>query len=509
MPTNDPTPLEKAATGIAGLDDVLNGGLPREEMHLIQGEPGTGKTTLGLQFLLEGARAGEKTLYITLSQLERGLRKIADSHGWSLQGVHVEEFSVFQGDGATPEQQTIFHTADVELNETIDAIFEAVQRVQPDRLVLDSIAEVRLLADDPQHYYRQLLALRRLLADRRCTALVLDRGARNGGEAALQDISYGLIQMERTTPEYGNARRRLSVAKMRGMPFHGGFHNFRIHRGGVDVFPQIRPTGQDGHGRERQIESGIAELDALLGGGMDEGTSCLVVGPTGTGKTSIGTLYAHSAAKRGERSAIFLFDERPETFFKRSAGLGIDVRPDVEAGTITLRQVSTGDLSPGEFTQIVRRAVEDDGARVVLIDSLTGYFHAMPQETLLLSQMHELLVYLGQRGVLSFLVAAQHGMVGGGIEGPLDVSYMADSVLLLRHFEAAGAVRKALSVLKKRHGQHEKTIRELKMEPGRIRIGPAITGFNGVLSGYPEFTGNRGTLLDINNSEENGTSSEE
>ena len=485
MPVIHPGPDTKMPTGIKGLDAILAGGLPSGEIHLLQGGPGVGKTTVALQFLLNGAAAGEKILFVTFAQTEAALRKIAASHGWHLDDLEIEELT---GTNAVHDkaEQTLFHTADVELGETTNAIFAAVERVKPNRVVLDSVTSLRLLADTALRYRRQLLTMRRFFADRPITVLLLD-GAES--DLPLEDIAHGVIKLERMAPEYGNVRRRLSVTKMRGMAFHGGYHNFRIRTGGLEVYPRLEPNEDGGHASWETMKSGLAGLDTLLGGGLEEGTACLFVGPTGTGKTSVATLYAYAAAKRGQRAAIFSFDERPETFFMRSEGLGMDMRPLVEQGLVMLRTISTADLSPGEFSQIVREAVEGGQAKIVVMDSLTGYFHSMPQEESLLAQMHDLLTYLSQHGVLSLLIVAQHGLIGQGVQGPLDVSYMADSVVLLRHFEAGGTVRKAISVIKKRHGSHESTIRELKFASGSIAVGEPIKDFTSVLSGMPTFQG--------------------
>ena len=483
MSASDPT--SRTATGIKGLDAILAGGLPRGELHLVQGSAGTGKTTIGLQFLLEGAAAGEKALFVTFAQTEAALRKIAASHGWSLDGVDVQELI---GADAVHDraEQTLFHTADVELSETTDSFFATIERLQPDRVVFDSVTSLRLLAGDPLRYRRQLLTMRQFFAARSSTVLLLDG---EEPDAALEDTMHGVIRLERQAPEYGDVRRRLSITKMRGMGFNGGYHNYRIRTGGLDVYPRIRPQDNADAVTGTVLTSGVAGLDTLLGGGLDEGTACLIVGPSGTGKTSVATLYAYEAAKQGMRVALFCFDERPETFLTRSEGLGMEVRELVAAGVITIKPISTAELSPGEFSQLVRNAVEEDQAKVVLMDSLTGYFHSMPQEEALLSQMHDLLTYLSQSVVLSILIVSQHGLIGQGLQGPLDVSYMADSVVLLRHFEAAGAVRQAISVIKKRNGPHETTIRELKLASGGISVGEPITDFSGVLSGMPTFQG--------------------
>ena len=478
------------------MDDILEGGLPGDELCLLQGDAGTGKTTVALQFLLEGVRVGERVLYVTLSQTEAGLRRIARSHGLSLAGVEIHELSAADFAAQAAAEQTLFPTADVELGETVDAVIAAVTRLDPARVVFDSVAELRLLAGDPLRYQRQLLGLRQFFTDRRCSVLLLEDGSPGSGDQKLQGLLGGLIVLEQLAPEYGNVRRRLRVVKLRGTSYHGGYHNFKIRTGGVEVYPRITPDVTAEHNDWRTLASGVTELDALLGGGLEEGTTCLVLGPSGTGKTTLATLYAYAAARRGERTAVFLFDERPETFYRRSEGLGMDVRPLVTEGRMRVRQIDTGELSPGEFAQDVRRAVDDEGARVVLIDSLSGYFHAMPQEDQLVTQMHELLVYLSQRGVLSLLIVGQSGIVGTDIMAPVDVSYMADTVLLLRHFEAFGTLRKAVSVVKKRYGPHETAIRELRFAPGGVAVGEPIEAFGGVLTGNPTFRGNREVLLD-------------
>ena len=475
-----------AATGVDGLDQILGGGLPRGELHVVRGGPGTGKTTLGLQFLLAGAARGERVAFVSLSQTRRALETIAASHGWSLRGVEVRERAAILGAREEPEQ-TLFRTADVELGETVSGLLSEIGRIAPDRVVIDSIEQIRLLADTGPRYHRQLLALRDFLSERAATVLVSDGQAR--GDDALSDLSHGTIALERNIPDYGNVRRRLHIAKMRGVAFHGGNHNFRIRTGGLDVFPSLEPGDLEGREVGPALESGSGELDALLGGGLDEGTACMLVGPTGVGKTSVATLYVHAAAMRGERAAVFCFDERPETFFQRSEGLGMDLRPLVERGLISIRAVETAQLSPGEFAQLVRDAVERDGAKVVMIDSLTGYFHAMPQEDALLTQMHDLLAYLSQRRVLSLLIVGQHGMFGGEIRGPIEVSYLADTVILLRHYEVGSRVQKAISVLKKRQGRHELQIRKLELAPGRIGIGEPVEDVSGVLSGRPVHRG--------------------
>ncbi len=479
-----PVLSDKVSTGIVGLDAILEGGFPRDWIYLVQGAPGTGKSTLGLQFLLEGARSGERVLYVTLSHTERELREIAASHGWSLDGVPLYEMSAKDAADHLRPDQTVFHTAEVELRETIGTILDAVAEVQPQRLVLDPIEQVRLLADGPARYRRQLLVLKQELTDLPCTSLFLT-GPPASDESELESLVHGIVSLQRWSPAYGGVRRQLEVVKGRGMTYQEGFHSFRIRTGGLDVHPRLDTSAGSARPGWRALKCGVAGLDELLGGGLEEGTACLIVGPTGTGKTSVATLFAFAAARRGDASAVFLFDERPETLFRRAEQLSMDIRPFVEAGLMRLQQINTGELSPGEFADTVRKAVEDDGAKVVVIDSLTGYLNAMPQESLLVTQMHDLLTYLSHRGVVTLLVMAQSGMLAGEEIVPIDISYLADAVLLLRHFEADGVLRRAVSVIKKRQGAHESTIRELFLDGEGLRVGEPLTAFRNILSGTP------------------------
>lgn len=481
----------RASTGVERLDDILGGGLPRHWLCLAQGTPGTGKATLGLQFLLQGAQEGEDVLFITLSQTQRRLKQIARSHGWSLDGVHLRELATGRGGGP----QTILHTDEVELGETVDALIEAIEEVDPDRLVFDSVAEIRDLASSPLRYRRQLLALRRQLAEC-CTALFLDNVSEQDGDGELGGLADGLIHLDQSAPDYGDVRRRLQVVKMRGIPFHGGYHNFQIRTGGLEVYPRLKASDEAEHAEKENVESGMRELDALLGGGLQKGTAALLLGATGTGKTTLATIYAYAMAERGEKAAIFAFDERPETFYQRAEGIGLPIRPHVEAGRIKLTPIDTGELSPGEFSQVVRRSVEEEDAQLIAIDSLTGYINAMPQEKMLLTQMHELLTFASRKGVLTMLIAAQHGLMGTGTAAPMEVSYMSDTVLLLRHFEALGSIRKAISVVKKRYGPHEKTIREMEISPEGVVVGDPIDEFSGVLTGNPRFEGTSKDLME-------------
>ncbi|HEX8694922.1 MAG TPA: ATPase domain-containing protein [Longimicrobium sp.] len=475
---------QKIPTGVDGLDRILEGGLPKREIYLVQGEPGTGKTTFGLQFLLAGRDLGETGLFITLTQREADLQDTAASHGWSLEGLHVHQL---KGPGTAQgrmEDQALFPTGDVELTEVMGEVLEVFERVRPGRVVFDAIAELRLLANDPTRFQQQIFALRELFATSGATVVFLDTQPQSRGTREMEHIAHGVILLEHTLTRFGNAQRRLRVLKMRGMGYGEGLHDCRIQPGGFVVFPRLLPGEESTH-EGKLLESGVEMLDNLVGGGLAEGTSCLFVGPSGAGKSSVATLYACAAAERGERSAAFLFEERPETFIRRSESLGMPVRSHLDSGMMLIRPINTAELSPGEFAERVRQQVQERGVRVVTIDSLTGYISAMPDEQMLLTQMHDLLHYLSGQGVLTILVVAQHGIVGSTLAGPIDVSYLADAVLLFRHFEANGEIRRAVSVFKKRYGDHEKMIRELLITGGGIQVGEPLRGFRGLLTGNP------------------------
>lgn len=487
----------RLATGSAGLDQILEGGFPANRLYLLEGDPGTGKTTLALQFLLEGARRKEPVLYVTLSETKEELTAVARSHGWSLEGVNLHELVPPEESLKTESQYTIFHPSEVELGETTRAVIEEVERIQPRRVVFDSLSEMRLLARDPLRYRRQILALKQFFAGRKSTVLLLDDRTSADADLQVQSIAHGVLMLEQLELDYGAERRRLRVSKLRGSRFLGGFHDFTIRTGGVEVFPRLVAAGRGSEFKPEAVASGVAELDALLGGGLDRGTATLVLGPAGSGKSSLATHFAAAAAARGERAAAFIFDEGVNTYLHRAAGLGIDLRAEVEAGHLTVQQVDPAELSPGEFAHAVCEAVERS-ARLVVIDSLNGYLQAMPDERFLTAQMHELLTFLNQKGVVTLLVMAQHGFLGS-MSSPVDVSYLADTVVLLRYFEAAGAIRRAISVVKKRTGRHEDTIREMRLSASRgVEVGEPLTAFRGVLTGVPvlnEGTVKKGALL--------------
>jgi circadian clock protein KaiC len=439
----------------------------------------------GLQFLLAGRDRGETGLFFTLTQRQADLEDTAASHGWSMEGIIVHQLRGPSETGGSSKDQALFTTGDVELVEAMEDVRAHVERIRPERVVFDAVAELRLLADDPTRFQHQIFALRDLFASSNATVIFLDTQPRFPGTRELEHIAHGVIVLDHTLTRFGNAQRRLRVLKMRGMGYSEGLHDCRIRTGGFVVYPRLLPGADSSTSRSELLETGVAKLDQLVGRGLSEGSSCLFVGPSGVGKSSVATLYACAAAARGERSAVFLFEERPETFIRRSESIGMPVRNHIKSGHMLIRPVNTAELSPGEFAELVRQQVQEREVRVVTIDSLTGYISAMPDEQMLLTQMHDLLHYLSSQGVLTILVVAQHGIVGTSVAGPVDVSYLADAVLLFRHFEARGVIRRAISVFKKRYGDHEKVIRELEITGRGIAVGEPLYGFQGLLTGNP------------------------
>jgi circadian clock protein KaiC len=483
-------PSESAAvplisSGIAGLDDVLHGGLRANRLYLLEGDPGAGKTTAALQFLLAGVKNGEACMFVTLSESAEELRASAESHGWSLEGMHVLEV-VASEDKLTPDARyTMFHPSEVELSETVKGVLTEASRVKPTRLVFDSLSELRLLAENPLRYRRQILALKHHFARAQCTVLLVDDRTGSTRDMNLHSLAHGAISLERQTAEYGTMRRQLEVRKMRGRSFREGFHDFSILSGGIRVYPRlVASEHRTGYSRDL-VSSGLEAFDALLAGGLARGTSTLIMGPAGTGKSSLATQFAYAAAARGECSTMLLFDESVAALLQRSSGLGMPLEPLMERGIVNVRQIDPAELSPGEFVAAVREAVEVGDTRVLVIDSLSGFLNAMPSERFLLLHLHELLTYLNHKGVTTLLVMIQHGMVGSDSRSAFDASYLADTVLLLRHYEVAGEIRQALSVIKKRTGRHERTIRELRFDD-RIEVGEPIRDLQGVLSGMPQ-----------------------
>jgi circadian clock protein KaiC len=479
-------------TGVPGLDDILAGGLTSGRLYLLEGMPGTGKTTLALQFLMEGARRGESVLYVTLSESAEELRAAAASHGWNVDGIRIRELIPGEESLRPDAQYTVFHPSEVELAETTSVILEEAERVRPMRAVFDSLSELRLLAGSPLRHRRQVLALKQFLARRGCTALMLDDLTAGDDDHLLRSLANGIIVLEQLHPEYGAERRRLSIVKHRASRYRGGFHDFTIRRGGICVFPRI-VAAEERHASSREtLSSGIPALDNLLGGGIERGTSTLITGAAGSGKSTIALQFASAAASRGERAAMFLFDESPTTLLTRARGLAIPAEEPVAEGRIAVRQVDPAELSPGEFGAEVLAEARKEGTSVVVIDSLNGYLNAMPEERFLVTQLHELLTALGQLGVATILVGVQHGLLGASLESPVDASYLADTIVQLRYFEAAGEIRQAISAIKKRAGRHERTIREMWLDGG-INVGEPLREFQGVLSGVPRPTGRDGS----------------
>lgn len=489
----------RISTGNVGLDSVLRGGLTANRLYLLEGSPGSGKTTLALQFLLEGARLGESGLYVTLSETEEELQGVAASHGWSLDEVHVFELASAEEALGADRQQSILHPWESELGGTIKLIKDQVQQIRPKRVVFDSLSEMRLLAQDPLRYRRQVLALKQFFAPLDVTVMIVDdlTGESDGQrDAHLHSLCHGVISLERLTLDFGPARRRLQVQKLRGVDYAAGFHDFSIRKGGLDVFPRLVAADHHQGFVGEAVPSGVGELDALLGGGPPRGTCTLLTGPAGAGKTTIALQYVFAACERGENCTIYEFDERIGTMLKRTAAMGLDLERHIEEGRLVIRQVDPAEVSPGEFAWWVRNEVEGRDSRIVVIDSLNGYLAAMPQEQQLILQMHELLSYLNQRGVLTLLISPQAGLIGTMGTGSLNVSYVADIVMLIRFFEAEGRIRKALSILKNRAGAHEDAIRELRIDSKGVRIGEPLTAFRGVLTGTPEYVGARGPLME-------------
>jgi circadian clock protein KaiC len=482
-------------SGVPGMDDILTGGYASNRAHLIEGRPGCGKTTLGLQFLLDGVRQGECCLYITLSESKRELTSVAERHGWSLDGVEIYELVPPELSLDPRQQQSLVHSSDLELGETVQMALAEVERVKPKRVVFDSLSEIRLLSQGSLRYRRQVLALKSFFLLHDITVLMLDDLTSEQDNLNLHSISHAVVRLEQLAPEYGRERRRLRVIKMRGSDFRGGYHDFVIRRGGVHVFPRLVAADHHREFAAEPITSGVTELDNLLGGGLDRGTSTLVVGPSGAGKSSLAVSYVYAALQRGEPVLMVGFDETDRILHERTAGIGMDLQPFVASGLLKVTQVDPANMSPGELSGRVKEAVEHENARVVVIDSLTGYLNAMPEEQFIVLQMHEILTYLNQQGVVTILILAQHGMVGQ-MASPIDLTYLSDCVVLLRFFEASGRVRRALSVLKKRTGGHEDTIREFRIDKEGLRVGSPLTEFRGVLTGIPTFDGRSLTLME-------------
>lgn len=471
-------------TGIEGLDQILGGGLPRNRLYLIRGDPGVGKTTLALQFLLDGAEHGEPGLYVTLSETKEEMDAVAHSHGWSLDRIHLYELAEKDAQLHQATETTFFHPSEVELNRTTEAILDEVRQVNPVRAVFDSLSELRMLADTPLRYRRQILRLKQFFSGRHCTVLFLDDHSSGHDDLQVESIAHGVIALSLTSPDFGAARRRLKIQKIRGQKFSEGFHDVALHHGGLTVFPRLIASEHRRPFARETFPSGIEGLDQLLGGGVDRGTSTMFMGPPGTGKSTLALKFAHSAAERGERIHAFIFDETVEILLSRATQLGMDLNAHLRDGRFRVQGINPAEISPGELTHRIRQAVLHDGVRMVLIDSLNGFLNAMPGERHLNLQLHELLAFLNQQGVLTIMMLAQQGTVGIPAS-KIDLTYLADTVVLFRYFELGGAVRQAISVLKKRSGNHERTIREITVDARGIRVGQPLTNMHGVLSGLP------------------------
>lgn len=478
--------LQRDGTGIVGLDDILCGGLPVHRLYLIKGTPGVGKTTLALQFLLEGARMGQRVLYITLSETAIELRQVAKSHSWSLDDLQLFELSYADQSLPLDDENTLYASQDVDLQKTLRAFLTEVERVNPQRVVIDSLSEIRLLAQTTMRFRRQLLALKQYFIGRQCTVLLLDDRSGEAPDVQVESLVHGAIELEQLSSQYGADRRRLRVVKLRGSTFRSGFHDYVISTGGLLAFPRLIAAEHRSDHVAESISSGVADLDAMLGGGIDRSTCTLIMGPAGVGKSGIATQFAMAAARRGEVASIFLFEERAGTWLKRSRHLGQDVDELLASGKLLIHQIDPAELAPDEFTHRVRESVEKAGSRLVVVDSVTGYFTAMPEARFLSLQMHELLSYLSERGVASILTMAQAGMIGQ-MTSPIDVSYLADTVVLLRYFENDGTIQKAVSVVKKRSGGHEDTIRSYRFDKNGIAVGPPLRGLRGIFTGAPSF----------------------
>ena len=477
-------------TGVVGLDDVLHEGLIGGRLYLIDGNPGAGKTTLALQFLREGVRNGDRCLYVTLSETREELQAGAASHGWDLAGIEVLELVADESELDGEEHITMFQPSEIELTETTRKVIREVERLQPQRMVLDSLSEVRLLAQSSLRYRRQILALKQFFVGRQCTVLLLDDRTAEGADMQLQSIAHGVISLNHQAPVYGRTMRQLQVVKFRGSDFRSGFHDFAIRQGGLHVFPRLTAAEHMTDFDRTPIKSGVEALDTLLGGGVDRGTTTLLIGPPGSGKSTVALQYAAAAAARGDHAAVFAFDESRSILLSRMSGLGIPIHEGTAPGQVYVRQIDPAEVSPGEFVELVRSAVERDQARVVIIDSLNGYLNAMPSDRYMTAQLHELLSYLHNHGVATFLVVAQSGMMGANMRSPVDASYLADAVVMLRMYEHLGNVKKAISVLKKRNGSHEESIRQIWFDERGIHLSPPLSNLRGVLAGVPVELGN-------------------
>lgn len=473
------------SSGITGLDDILRGGFSRDRLYLVEGSPGAGKTTLALQFLMDGARCGERVLYITLSESTAELESVAQAHDWSLDGITIHEVLPSENILNPDEQYSIFHPSDVEMGATTKEILRVVQELKPSRIVLDSLSELQLLAANPLLYRRQVLAFKQFFAGRGCTTLFLDDLTASSGDLHVRSIAHGVVALERMSTDYGGIRRRLEVLKYRGVAFREGLHDYKIEHGGLTVYPRLIAAETRELIDRQTFSSDISELDKLLGGGIEEGSSTLIAGPAGTGKSTLAVQFVHACLEQGKAAAMFIFEESASNLLNRADSMGIHLRAHIASGLLTLKQIDPAQLTPGEFNHVVCR-VADEGAKIVVIDSLNGFLQAMPNERLLATHVHELLTYLGQRSVITLLIGVQQGMLGSNMSTQVDASYLADNVILLRYFEAMGEVRQAISIFKKRGSAHERTIRQMFISSTGVTIGPVLRNFHGILTGVPK-----------------------
>lgn len=472
-------------TGVDGLNDILSGGLPAGQMYLLEGAPGTGKTTVALQFIRTAVMAGENALYVTLSEPRSELEASARSHGWKEEELSIAEFIPEEASLSPEQQYTVFHPSEVELASTIQKLTQLIEERKPTRLVIDSLSELRLLAADTMRYRRQLLALKQFFAGRDTTVLLLDDRSAEGSDMQLQSIAHGVIRLNKVQQSYGATRRQVEIIKLRGSSFREGFHDYTIETGGVRIYPRLIANEHDSHFVTERVKSGLESLDSMFGGGISRGSSTLLIGPTGVGKSTLAMQFAYAAARRGDRAIVYAFDEVLRTAIERAEELGLPVREEIARGTMAMSQVDPAELSPGEFIWQIRCDVEERDTRVLVIDSLNGFINAMTGERDLLLQLHELLAFLNQKGVITFLILTQHGLVGN-MQAEIDVSYLADTVVLLRYFETEGEIRQVISVLKQRVGRHERTLREFKLGEGGIEVGEPLKGFRGILTGVPD-----------------------
>jgi circadian clock protein KaiC len=482
---------EVDSTGISGFDSVLRGGLPRNQLYLLEGSSGAGKTTLALQFLIEGAKRGEKVMWCTLSETEAQLHATARSHGWDLAGIDMLNLTRSgTAQALTDTEYSFFSPGDIELQDVTQAIIDVTTREKPQRMVFDPFSDVKLLARDSLRYRRQVLQLREHFSALGTTVILIqERGLEAPSDPAAEAVVHGIFELSQHAPDYGKPRRRLRVHKLRGVNYREGYHDVTIATGGITVFPRLIAAEHAKPAIREVVSSGVPHLDEMMGGGLDRGASMLIMGPAGAGKSTLVSKFALAAADRGEISALFLFDETERAFLSRAEGLGMPIRRHVEGGTIRITQVDPAEFTPGEFAHAVRRQVEVDNAGLVAIDSLNGYLTAMPDEQHLAMHMHELLTYLSLQNSVTVLTLNQHGLVGGEASSPVEVSYLADSAILLRYFEAAGAVRRAISVVKRRGGPHEVHIREMTVSPPGVQLGETLREFRGVLTGQPDYAG--------------------